>query len=241
MTIQLRDGTTAQDPRLGRLRQFDERSRNYSIRATLAAAGIKEPRGYTWRCNLWLDQLSEGSCVGHAWAHELVARPVQAQGVDHEYARRIYHEAQRVDPWPGGAYEGGTPFYEGTSVLAGAQICQRLNHFDEYRWAFGIDDLVLALGYAGPAVLGIDWHRDMAQAEDDGRIRPVGELLGGHAILAYKVQVPTKRREVGKVWLHNSWGQSWGLNGRCYLTYDDLDQLLHQGGEVCIPLKRKQV
>lgn len=239
MTTQLmRDGSTAEDPRLGRLRQFDPKSRAFPIRTLVAG---KPLRSYTWRVNVWLDQGREGSCVGHAFAHELCARPVITT-VDDTYARRIYHEAQRIDPWPGGAYEDAQPHYEGTSVLAGAKVCQTLGHFLEYRWGFSLQDVLLAIGYAGPCVLGIDWHRDMAQAEDDGRIRPVGEVLGGHAILAYKVQVPTKRRAVGKVWVHNSWGrENWGLNGRGYLTFDDLGHLLRAGGEACIPQKRRKV
>lgn len=237
MTITLRDGSTAEDPRLGRLRHFDPRSRNHPIRTLV---GGKDPRSWTWRLNVWLNQESEGSCTGFGTAHDLNARPVVTR-VDREYARKIYFEAQLRDPWEGGAYPGAHPFYEGSSVLAAVQTCQAWGHYEAYRWAFGLNDVVLALGYAGPCILGIDWHRNMSQPDADGRIRPTGSLDGGHAILAYKVQMPTKRRKVAKVWLHNSWGQSWGLNGRCWLTFDDLDQLLHAGGECCIPVKRRRV
>ena len=160
MTTRLRDGTEAGDPRLGRLIQFDKRSRSYPIRTLVEG---KPLRSYTWRVGVWLDQGAEGSCVGHAFAHELCARPVVTM-VDHDYARRwIYFEAQKIDPWPGGMYPGGSPQYEGTSILAGAQVCQSLSHFVEYRWGFSLKDLLLAIGYAGPAVLGVDLVRGYGQ------------------------------------------------------------------------------
>jgi hypothetical protein len=228
--LTLKDGTEASDPRLGRLKQFDPRSRNFPIRTAVDGKPI---RSYTWRVGAWLDQLSEGSCVGHAFAHELCARPVVTM-VDHTYAREtIYWEAQKADPWSGGMYPGATPRYEGTSILAGAQVCQSIGHFSEYRWAFSLDDLLLAIGYAGPAMLGLNWYQDMANPAPDGQIRPQGQLLGGHAILANRVQVRQKR-----VWLHNSWGFGWGLEGRCWLSWDDLGQLLAEDGEACIPAKR---
>ena len=81
----------------------------------------------------------------------------------------------------------------------------------------------------------------MANPDPEGRIKPHGDVLGGHAILAYKVQVPTKRRAGGRVWLWNSWGRNWGIDGSCWLSWDDLERLLHEQGEACVPLKRKRV
>ena len=119
--IVLKDGTTTQDPRLDRLVEFDEKSRSFPIRELLRA---DEPRSYTWSLPVYLDQGYEGACVGFSWSHELAARPVEVQGVTNETARQVYFEAQRIDEWEGGAYDGAIPFYEGTSVLAGAKALQ---------------------------------------------------------------------------------------------------------------------
>jgi hypothetical protein len=232
----LKDGTMPSDPRLGRLTQFDERSRAYPVMATLVAPA--PPRSYTWSVPVpALDQGSEGSCVGHAWAHELLARPAVASGVDHPYARRIYHEAQRIDPWPGGAYEGAEPRYEGTSILAGAKVVAGLGAMTEYRWAFSIDELALAVGYKGPAVLGIPWYESMFHPDEAGQIRVAGDAVGGHAILCRGVSVRLRLFR-----LRNSWG-AWGLNGSgdCLISFDDLGRLLHEGGEACVPAGRKTV
>ena len=171
--------------------------------------------------------------MGHAWAHELIARPVVTL-VDHTYAReRIYWEAQKIDPWDGGAYPGAAPFYEGTAVLAGAKVCQALGHFAEYRWAFGLRDLILAVGYTGPVVLGINWYEGMFNPDVDGFIRPTGLIAGGHALLVHGVSVSGSY-----VKIHNSWGPSWGQNGGAKITFTDLERLLNEDGEACIPLRR---
>ncbi len=223
--IKLRGGNETQDIRLDRLPEFDERSRQFPIRTLVEA---KKPRSYTWRCKDWLDQGREGACVGFAFGHELISRPREFPATN-AFARGIYLAAQKEDEWAGEAYEG-------TSVLAGAKVVVTLGHFTEYRWAFGIDDLKIALGYAGPAVLGLNWYRGMFQPDAKGFIHPTGGVMGGHAILARGINL-----KEGYVLLRNSWGQDWGLNGDCKISIDDLSRLLKEDGEACIPIARKKV
>src|SRR5215204_1151260 len=63
-----------------------------------------------------LDQLNQGSCVGHGWTHWENCKPkghaVQQQ---HPYAVAWYERAKEVDEWWGTDYEG-------TSVRAGAKV-----------------------------------------------------------------------------------------------------------------------
>ena len=66
--ITLKDGNKTGDIRLDRIKYFDKRSRGYPIRRMVAR---KKMRSYTWRCNVHLDQGSEGACVGFGVAHEL--------------------------------------------------------------------------------------------------------------------------------------------------------------------------
>lgn len=230
--MQLRDGTQVNDPRLDRLIEFDEQSREYPVRQVLAAS---QPRSFTWRCKSWLDQGQEGACVGFALAHELAAWPAEVPDLTNDFARtRIYWEAQKIDPWEGGAYPGASPQYEGTSVLAGVKIAHKLGYFKEYRWCFGIQDVLLALGYNGPVVLGIPWYYDMYEPNADGFIRPTGSIVGGHAILARAVNIKDRT-----VTLRNSWGRDWGRDGDALITWDDLSSLLQQRGEAVAMIKRR--
>lgn len=224
--IQLRGGATTSDPRLDRIEQFDERSRAYPIRALLA--GSRPRRGRGWRCDPKLDQGREGACVGFAWTHELAAYPAVVRGVDDDYARRVYREAQRIDEWPGEAYEG-------TSVLAGAKVVMGLGGLSEYRWAFGIDDVIDTLAQFGPVVLGVPWLTGMFDADERGFIHATGTVAGGHAILARGVKLAGKEPVIR---LRNSWGAGWGQSADCFITATDLDTLLRQGGEACVPVIR---
>ena len=97
--ITLKDGTKTGDIRLDRIKYFDERSRGYPIRRMVAR---KKMRSYTWRCNVYLDQGSEGACVGFGITHELAARPSEVDGLTNKFAREaIYWEAQKIDEWKG--------------------------------------------------------------------------------------------------------------------------------------------
>jgi hypothetical protein len=208
-----------------RIPEFDEQSRNYPVRALLAAA---QPVTRFWDIDVWLDQGSEGACVGFAWGHDIAAEPAVGP-VDNGYARFIYHEARFIDEWVGEDYEG-------TSVLAGAKVMTKLGWISEYRWAFSTDDVLATLGSLGPVILGVNWYSDMFDTDANGYVHVSGQLLGGHAILITGVDFENSR-----VQLHNSWGQSWGQNGKAWLSFSDLDRLLHEQGEGCIPLVRNQV
>lgn len=232
MATKLRDGSTVQDRRLARLVQFDERSRKYPVRAAISA---KLPRSYTWSCGSYLDQGQEGACVGFSLAHELVARPSCVQGITNKFAReKLYWEAQKIDEYKGGEFPGAKPKAEGTSVLAGVKIVQSLGYIAEYRWCFSLKDLVMAVGYMGPAVLGLNWYDGMYDTVSCGHLHITGDLAGGHAILCKGVDAKAKTFT-----LHNSWGKKWGRGGDALISWDEMEELLHDDGEACIPLTRR--
>lgn len=218
----------------GRIPHFDDRSRQHPIRTAIANADSRPIRSYTWRCSRTLDQGMEGACVGFAWAHELIARPAECSWLTNEDARRIYHDAQRLDPWDGGAYPGARPFYEGTAVLAGAKAAMVTGLISGYRWAFGIEDLLLGISYHGPAVLGINWYEGLNRPDENGVVRKTGIRVGGHAILCRAYNAQTEM-----LTLRNSWGSQWGINGDCYISLEDMVSLLYEEGEAVFALGRR--
>lgn len=211
------------DKRLGRLPEFDPRSRSFRITDVLPE---RKPRSYTWSLPISpLNQLQTSACVGFAFAHELAARPVRVQGIDYEYAQGIYRRAQELDEWEGSNYDG-------TSVLAGAKAVKESGKIKEYRWAFGLDEAILTIGYS-PVVIGINWYTGMMETDSDGFIHVTGSIAGGHAIFTNGISLKGKY-----VKLLNSWGQEWGQDGTCKLSFDDFGRLLSEQGECVVPVGR---
>lgn len=204
--------------------EFDERSRAFPIRTLVETLA---PRSYTWGCPVRLDQRNEGACVGFAWTHELAARPKVHGQVTEQLARDLYYEAQVRDPWP------DTPPAEGTTILAGAKAAVAYDYLEEYRWCFSVSDLALTVGHRGPVVLGINWHADMMDTDGDGYVHASGGVVGGHAILCNGYSAKYQRFK-----LVNSWGWDWGIAGECLVTESDMELLLADDGEACVPVVR---
>lgn len=252
----LKDGSEVDDPRLDRLYQEDWNSLNYPVTMKLEQLRPYEeydPQHMYWPVQEKLDQGQEGACVGFGYCHDALAMPhvIRAHNgepVDAKFAReKVYWEAQKIDEWPGGSYpgaEGGT--YEGTSVLAGAKIMQSLGLYSAYYWALDLKQLALAVSYIGPAVMGLPWYEGMGTPNPDGYVVPTGKVVGGHCILCVGVQFlwltpdgsmkwENVDKELSYFLLHNSWGAGWGMAGQCRISLNDMEMLLNQNGDACIP------
>src|SRR5690606_13675513 len=131
---------------------------------------------YTWSCSATLDQGRAPACTGFSVCHEAAARPVIVLGISNLDGLELYRRAKQLDQWPG---EG----YDGSSVLGAMKAAVERGWYSEYRWAFSEMDLRLAVGYKGPAVLGIDWYTGMMEPDGNGLIKASGVAEGGHAIL----------------------------------------------------------
>jgi hypothetical protein len=240
---------------LGRIEAFDERSRAYPVSDVLRETAMPTT-AKAWPMYTWNDQGQEGACVGFAWANEVNAVP-ERHGLANEYARRIYWAAQKIDWWPGGAYpdrKPDEPYYEGTSVLAGAQVIRGLGYMQEFRWAFSLEEACAAIVQEGPVVFGMPWHFSMYSPGEQHEVKPDGRIVGGHAILGRgfypagaRVWNPLTQRYMkfpyAVVRLRNSWGRYWkgSMNGDCFVSVDNLRELLRQRGETCVPVGRKRL
>lgn len=155
-----------------------------------------------------------------------------------EFALNLYRSAQKVDEWEGESYEG-------TSVLAGAKVAKLGGYISEYRWAFSVDEVLDALAFVGPVVLGVPWFEGMYSTGPGGLVSVSGGQVGGHAILATGFGVRRfgglfgrgGRRELVVRW-RNSWGVSYGVGGDGFVRVEDLAGLLKGVGEACVPVVR---
>jgi len=208
----------------GRIYKPDERDKQYPIMHLIPKTA--KPRSYTWKCYVTLNQGELPVCTGCAVAHEAAARPAVIKDITITTAFEMYDMAQELDDIPGNDYEGST-------IRGAAKAGVKRGWFKEYRWADSIEDLALAVGYKGPAILGINWKADMAEPDKNYIIHASGPTQGGHAILCNGYNAKTKLFR-----LHNSWGSKWGINGDCFISYDDLAMLLKHEAEACIPMSR---
>lgn len=250
MTL-LRGGHETIDPRLDRIYPGVEPHLS-SLRYLVSEMPLayKPFRSYTRTLSFWLDQGQEGRCVEYGFCHEMLAtpKPIPPSVVDDVLAhKKIYWPAQREDWWPGGSYPGASPFYEGTSVLAGARVAARYGFYGEYRWAMNVEEMALAVGYGGPVVIGVNWYGGFMRPDVDGWIF-IGNsaVAGGHCVCVTGVTV--RRNSDGSInydksyfTIRNSWGRDWGLNGGCKLSWRDMERLIHERGEVMLPTVRNLV
>ncbi len=249
MAIELRDGSTVEDPRFDRLPDPDPRDNLFSIMQVVG--GQPEPVSVDWAFpegTPVLDQGREGACVGYGCTNELLCNPVPVIGLDGTFAReQVYWPAQRDDNWPGGSYPGAQPFYEGTSVRAGLKRLAQLGYVGEYRWAKTEAELALAIS-AGPVILGTDWYQGMVRPDSKGYLNATGAKIGGHCYLAIGLKVTspatgtlkpdTTRPGSGYYTIYNSWGPRWGKNGTARISRATMRKLMTGTADAAIITQR---
>lgn len=139
----------------------------------------------------------------------------------------LYSPATLLDAVPGHYPRTDT----GSSGLGVAKALKALRLASGYGHAFSIAALNSAL-QSGPVMNGIPWPNSMFDTAADGRIavdRSSG-VAGGHEIELNRYEA------IGRYWLTNFWGASWGQSGSGYLTAADLSWLLSQQGDVTVPV-----
>lgn len=239
--VRLKDGTEPDDARLGRLVDFDVRSRSWPVSAVLPT---RVPRSYTWRMGRALHQGDTSSCVSFMLGGQAVGRPApldRPERLSWSWLMARYCDMQAIDRWPGAdrACGGAGPWYGGTSVLAGLKVFRGAGFFREFRWAFGVEDAVLGVGRNGPGLVGTWWRSGMSWPDSAGRIWWGGDWQGGHAYVVSAVDVSGVRSWLdGEVEVTNSWGPGWGREGRAWLKIRDFGAALEAQGECAFAQRR---
>lgn len=137
----------------------------------------------------------------------------------------LYLAAQKVDPWPGEAYDG-------SSTDAPLKVLRDLGYIGEWRWCFGLDDVLLTLSNHGPVIWGTWWKTGQDQPRGiDGLVTYSGSNRGGHAYLNYGWGLDDRYEGGGYLDYLQTWGL-WGpRRGRFRMSLADGRRALEDQGE----------
>lgn len=184
-----------------------------------------------------LDQLDEGSCTGHGGFANLCSgefwkagKEALAGGDPHEYAVGLYSAATEIDPWPGTFRPDDT----GSDGLSIAKVLKTRGLISGYLHATSLDAVLTALARQ-VIMIGSSWNEQMYDVAADGQIRVGGATLGGHEYVLDEIDVERRR-----AWLRNSWGPGWGIEGRAWMSWDDLGILLADFGDCTVLVPREE-
>lgn len=188
-------------------------------------------RDVEWQIPEFLDQGREGACVAYAFGHALLGEP--PQGVrditDRWLVERLYWNAQRKDPFPGGAYPGADPHMEGTTLRAALKVLKAKGMISEYRFLREAGDVRWAL-QEGIVVLGTKWYGNMNFVTlFRGIMKTGGTFIGGHA---YAARAYRQRGDLIRI--RNSWGRRWARGGEAWMRVRDLENLWADYGEAVV-------
>lgn len=215
---------------LGRIEAIDERDNNYLIaNSPFYSTNTTSTSRYWDDEQWWGNQGSTSECVAYSWVHWLEDGPFYQAPAPHPIIQPnpVYTAAQRIDEWPGENYNG-------TSVRAAAKVLQSLGFIQNYFWTNDVNVLANTILNTGPVVVGTVWFRNMFfPNKRTGLITASGPIVGGHA---YVVNGVDMKRRLFRI--KNSWGRSWGLNGRAFISFTDMVRLI-RNGEVCLAIEKK--
>jgi hypothetical protein len=178
------------------------------------------------------DQGNLGSCTGNAATGCVGTEPfyqtLPANTVlDEATAINVYSDATHIDSAPG-SYPPDDTGSDGISV---AKIVQQRGWISGYQHAFTLNDALAALSNRGPVIVGTNWYSSMFNPTLDGELT-IGAndtIAGGHEYILDEIDVTNQR-----VWMQNSWGTTWGQNGRAWMSYATLQRLLSEQGDVTV-------
>ena len=215
-------------PGFGRLIAPDARDALHPMRKLTRRLVLPESRLWQSFRAYVLDQGQTPHCVGFAWAGFLEAAPFMHQ-LTNEDGHRFYDIAQTMDEWPGEDYDG-------TSTRGGAKALQSLGLITgEYVWAQTEEDVWRFVLGRGPVVTGTVWLTGMFDPDKNGYLNLTGGEEGGHDWLI--IGASEKRRAYR---MQNSWGTSWGENGRAWVRREDYKALLETlGGDAASAIEVK--
>ena len=222
--------------RLGRHVRHDPRSLNY-LYPDDEVSGLTSVRHE--RHIPVLDQGDLGSCTGNATEGCVgtgalfapipatnAAKPTGNGTTDEKQAVALYSAATKLDD-AAGTYP---PDDTGSDGLSAAKAAKNAGLISGYQHCTTLASALKALSQQ-PVITGVNWYSSFDNPDANGNISITKDatVRGGHEFCLDELDVEGKR-----VGFTNSWGTSWGDNGRAYLSWDDFGRLLKEQGDVTV-------
>jgi hypothetical protein len=176
--------------------------------------------------------LISGNCTGNATVGALGTDPLYATlpagtKTDESEALVIYSGAEKID---GGV--GYPPEDHGSSGLSVAKEALSLGLISGYQHITSVSAAQTAI-QSGPFIVGTDWYTGMDSPTAAGLVTATGTVRGGHEYECHEYDA-----DHDLWWFYNSWGTSYGVEGRfCYSSATFASLLANQGdATVFVPL-----
>ncbi len=176
-----------------------------------------------WEDLIQLDQGQTGHCVGFGWSGWGNSAPIEDRYQNSD-AHALYYQCKVIDGEPGKE--------NGSTVRSGALAMRARGQLAAFAFATTLGEIDHWIDAQGPVVVGTDWTNDMFNPDANGFVRPTGSLAGGHCYL-----ILDKVDQEDAYLFENSWGLSWGQQGRFKMKRADFDSLLGNNGEACCGLE----
>lgn len=227
---------------LGRKPEWDQRNARFMA----APVDLGEIKSVSWRhFGVTSDQNGYGGCVGWMGLDWRNTQPAKTPGMQFRDADGLeyYNGATRYDQWPDNDRPPGYKGHdndEGSSTQGLCRYFKDQNVIDGYEWADNVDRFV-ALMQRGPVVTGMDWTQDMFSPDSRGRVTPTGDLAGGHAIMALKLEWNPRNHMISRVWWLNHWTSKWGKRGKFYMTLGDTVEQYKRGMDAALMIPKGKV
>lgn len=181
------------------------------------------------------DQGGIGSCTANAALGCLVTEPFTKTGVTYteDDAVALYELETRLDDSQiPGTYP---PEDTGSTGPWSMMALEQQGKIKSYHHTRNLHVALRLLNH-GPISIGVTWYESMFTVFDQDGVKMItvdehGEVVGGHQVCVTANDVERQR-----VLIRNSWGTEWGDQGHAWLSWNDLDLLLEDGGDVTQPV-----
>lgn len=181
------------------------------------------------------DQGNLGSCTANAALGCLVTAPFAKVGVTYteDDAVKLYElETKLDDSQIPGVYP---PDDTGSTGPWSMMALEREGKIKSYHHTRSLHTALRLLNH-GPISIGVTWYNSMFNVIDQGDVKMIvvdehSAVAGGHQVCVVADDTTHQR-----VLIRNSWGDGWGDHGHAWLSWNDLDLLLEEGGDVVQPV-----